>query len=167
MIPTLFELTGQYRELMAMSDEVPPEQLQDSLDLIAGDIKDKCTNIGFVVTSLETMADAMEEAAKRMLARAKSTRNRSLWLMEYARRNMEAAGITRIESPELVVRIQQNPPRAVIDDEGALPARFLRMPPPAPPPQPQPDRKAILEALKAGEQVAGAHIEQSSRLVIR
>jgi hypothetical protein len=75
---------------------------------------------------------------------------------------MERTGLTRLAHPWLVLRIQANPPSVVIEDEGLLPDGFretittVKL-----------LKAEIGKALKSGEAVPGAHLEQSTRLVIQ
>jgi hypothetical protein len=80
---------------------------------------------------------------------------------------MQAAQMTRIESPELVLAIKKNPPAVVVLDEAAVSEVFKVYPQPAPPPVQRVDKKAVAEALKAGWNVSGCKLEQGSRLEIR
>ena len=160
---TLYELAGQYRELLNM-DDIPPEQITDTLNALQGDIQDKATNIALVVGNLDNLADSIEEAAKAMKARANAARNRADWLRSYLLVNMKATGISKIESPMLRISLRKNPGKVVVDFVDSIPAEFMRIPP-APPPEP--DKKAIADALKAGQDVPGAHLEQSERVEIK
>lgn len=71
-------------------------------------------------------------------------------------------GIHEIESPEFVIRVRDNPPKVILDDENAVPASFRR--------------EEILisirkddlrKALLDGQAVPGAHLERDKRLVIK
>ena len=55
----------------------------------------------------------------------------------------------------------RNSSRVVVDDVLNLPPRFVKFK------DPEPDKVAIKEAIKNGEEVAGAHIESSQSIVIK
>ena len=164
---TLYQITGQYLALQDLSMDVPEEQLRDTLDLITGDFKTKATNVALVSQNIDALGDSLENMIEQATARLKGLRGRSAGLRNYLLVQMQATGISKIEGPMLKLAVQSNPARAVIDDERSLPSGFMRMPLPAPPPVPQPDKKAILDALKAGTDVPGAHLETGVRLVIK
>ena len=164
----LYELVGQYRALEALesSDDLPAEVIRDTLDGLEGQLQDKATNVGLFIRNLEASADAIEEAAEHMRMRGTRLRARAQSLNEYLKFNMQAAGISKVESPWFTLKLKKNPPTVVIDSENLIPAHFMRVPPEPPPPKAAPDKKAIGEAIKAGEEVPGAHSEQYERLEI-
>lgn len=51
--------------------------------------------------------------------------------------------------------------RVIVDDVLNLPPRFVRFA------DPEPDKKEIMAALKAGEEINGAHMESSQSIVIK
>lgn len=164
----LYELVGQYRALEALesSDDLPAEVIRDTLDGLEGQLQDKATNVGLFIRNLMSTADAIDEAAEAMRMRGERLRKRAQSLNEYLKFNMQASGISKVESPYFTLRLKKNPPTVVIDSENLIPAKFMRTPAPLPAPKPAPDKKAIGDAIKAGEEVPGAHAEQYERLEI-
>ena len=75
---------------------------------------------------------------------------------------MDSAGFTEMQIGTKTAKIQKNPPKVVIFDEQDLPAKFVEIV------QTQRINKvAIKEALKAGESVDGARIDQGFSLRIK
>lgn len=162
----LYEIAAQYRELETLeaSEDLPAEVILQTLDALDGDLREKsvnvalfCENLRATATEIIARANAMEERAKRLKARADS-------LQAYLQMHMSACGITKIECPYFTLQLKKNPPSVVVDSLGAIPQKFWRQPE-APPPQL--DKKAIAAAIKAGEEVPGAHVESFDRLEIR
>lgn len=162
----LYEIVQAHRELtkLAEAEEFDPQAVADTLEGLEGDISVKARSVAAVVLSVEAWAQAAEDAAKRIQERAASTRKRAAWLRNYLQTNMQAAGMSKIEHPDLTVSIRKNPAAVQIADGIILPARFMVQPEPPPP---RPDKKAIADALKAGEQIEGCQLVQSERLEIR
>jgi len=112
--------------------------------------------------NLDAAAKAIKEAEQQMARRRKAIENRARWIRDYLKTNMEAAGITRIDSPWFSLAIQKNPPSVDVLDESALPDDFktevvtVKI-----------DKAAIKEALKDGEDVPGAVLRQGTRLAVR
>ena len=77
---------------------------------------------------------------------------------------MEVAGVTKIESPYFRLTLQNNPPAVDVFEPGLVPSEFMTQP--APPP-PAPDKTAIKQAIAAGQDVPGARLSQSQRLVVK
>jgi hypothetical protein len=164
----LYELTAQYRSLEALesSEDLPPEVIRDTLEGLQGQLQEKATNVALFIRNLESTADAIDEAAATMQARGTRLRARAQSLQQYLLFNMQAAGITKVESPYFTLAVKKNPPTVVIDSENLIPEQYMRTPDPPPPPKPSPDKAAIAKAIKAGEEVPGAHAEQRERLEI-
>jgi len=162
----LYELTAQYKSLEALevSEDLPAEVVRDTLEALDGDFRDKATNVALFSRNLLSVAESIETAAKRMIERAKVLRQRSESLDAYLQLNMQATRITKIESPWFTISLKKNPPKVVIDHQGSIPDRFWRQPE-APPKAI--DMRAIAAAIKAGEEVPGAHTETFERIEIK
>lgn len=165
-LPALYELAAEYRQALETLAELdlPEEVVEDTLEGLKGEIEVKATNVAAFVRHLESLACAIKEAEEKMAARRKALEARAERIRSYLLNNMQACGITKIECPWFVVAIRKNPPSAEVVDERLLPERFLVAPPPPPP---KPDKRAILEALKRGEDVPGARLAQGVRVEIR
>ncbi len=166
---SLFQLTAEYRELERLepSEDLPAEVIRDTLEALGGDLEAKATNVARFVLNVESVAEAIESAAKAMKERAAKARRRADSIREYLLANMQAAGITKIEAVEFTLAVRKNPPAVVIDDAEQIPDAYMVIPPPEPPPEPRPDKKAIADALKAGTDVPGTHLERGDRLEIK
>lgn len=163
---SLFQLADQYRSLLALADsetEIPEEVLRDTVEGLQGELQVKAQNVARFVLNQEAMAEAIENAAEQMQLRAKRLRNRTGYLKQYLLTNMQAVGLQKVESPEIVLSIRNNPESVVVFDEKALPADLM-VQPPAPPLRP--DKMRIKDLLKAGQEVAGARLEHTQRLSI-
>lgn len=166
-LPTLYELSNSYRALedMARLDvEMPPELVKDTLDALAGDIETKGINIVKFVKNNDVVADAIDEAAKAMQARAAAIRKRGDSLKAYLQFHMQATGITRIECTEFVISLRNNPEAVKIADDVILPPEYMVTPEPPPP---RPDKAKIKADLKAGKTIDGCWLEQGQRLEIK
>lgn len=97
-----------------------------------------------------------------MRARRQATEKRIAWLKSYLLQSMQACEITEISCPEFAIRIARNPCAVVISDESQLPQDYM-----VEKISYAPDKQAIREALRQGEEIPGARIEQRSRLVVR
>lgn len=162
---TLYRLADDYLtalDALTEMDDLPPEAIADTLEGLAGTFEDKAVAVAAYLRTLEAESQAIADARKAMERRETALTNHALRLRAYLKAEMERTGLTRVQHPWLALRVQPNPPSVVIEDEAMLPARF---------------REAVTtvkvlkaeigKALKAGESVFGAHLEQSTRLVIR
>lgn len=165
----LYELTEQYRslEILGASEDLPAEVIRDTLDALEGDVKAKSVNVGLFIRNLESTAEAIEEAAKAMKERADRAKKRAESLKDYLLFNMQACGITKIESEYFTLNVRNNPASVVIDDANQIPHEYLKQALPPPPPPPTIDKKKISDDLKEGVYIPGVHLEQKQRLEIR
>ena len=160
----LYQLADEFIAIAkALADqEMPEEVIADTLEGASGELEQKAWNIAALILQLDAETAMIKEAEQRMSARRKSLEKRVDWLREYLLLNLLRTGIAEISSPEFVVRVRDNPPRVVLDDEEAIPKAFkqketiisIR-------------KDEIRRALLAGESVKGAHLERDKRLAIR
>jgi hypothetical protein len=143
--------------------DLPPEAVADTLESLSGELEVKAQNVAFMVRSLEASATACKEWAKAASERAKSIESRAESLRDYLSRCMQSCGIERIEGPGVTLSFRKSS-AVIVDEPGLIPALFVRQPP-APPPAP--DKAAIADALKAGQEVPGAHLEIRKNLQIK
>lgn len=161
----LYALVSQYRELQELDTEDIDEQtLADTLEGLGGEITVKATNVAYFSRNLEAFADTIEDAAKAMQDRAARFRKKADNIRAYLLNQMQGAGITKIQAPEFTISLRKNPVAVQIAPDAKLPERFMVTPPPPPA---RPDKKALKEALEAGEAIDGVHLEQGVRLDIR
>ena len=165
-LPALYVLAEDYRNAITqLADlDLPPEVVADTLESMIGDLEVKSTNVAMFVRNLESTAEQIKAAEGEMAKRRKAIETRAQHVRDYLKDNMIRAGISKIECPYFKLSIRDNPARVVIDDDGILAPEFMRTPEP---PAPTPDKKAIGEALKAGIEINGAHLERDQRLEIK
>lgn len=166
-LPALYEIAETYRSAMEKLGDMDLDEqtIRDTLEGIEGDLQVKGQNVAAFCLHLESMANAIAEAEKKMAHRRKVISNRADNIRAYIKSCMETAGIQEIECPYFKMKIKKNPPKVVIDDEAGIPSEFMNTPPPPPP---VPDKKAIAEFLKQqpDEKTEWAHREQGTRLDI-
>jgi len=161
----LYEISAAYLETLealAEIDDLPAEAVADTLQGWIGTFEQKAVAVAAYIRNLEVEAAAVEEARRRMERRQQSLERHADRLRVYLRTEMERTGITRVKSAEVVLRTQKNPPSVVIDNADLLPDAYRE----------QVITTKLLKAeigktLKAGAQVPGAHLEQTTRLVIQ
>lgn len=163
---TLYELTEDYMNLLELAEDpdIDEQAFTDTLEGIDGALEDKAEGYAKVIRTLEGDAAACDAESKRLRNKKQTIENnirRMKAALQYA---MQATGKTKFKTALFSFGIQKNP-AAVVIDEGYIeniPDRFLI------PQDPQIDKKAIKEALKAGEDLEGlAHLESTESLRIR
>lgn len=164
MSSTLYEITGQYLQLLEMLEDagnLEEQVIKDTLEGIEGELEIKADGYARIIRELDAGADKFEEEAKRMQALADSRRNRSRILKNNLYNSMKMTGKTKFKTDLFSFGIQKNggvqPLEMVPDVE--IPDEYLKK---------EPDNSKIREALKNGEELPFAVLkERGEHLVIR
>lgn len=161
----LYQIADAYLlalESLAEIEDLPAEAVADTLQGWIGTFEQKATAVAAYIRNLEMEAAAVEDARQRLERRQQSLERHAERLRDYLQTEMERTGITRVKSAEVVLRTQKNPPSVVIDNADLLPNAYreqvitIKL-----------LKAEIGKALKVGAQVPGAHLEQTTRLVIQ
>ena len=166
MNTSLYVLASEYEQAMnkLLDGDYDEVTIKDTLEGMAGDLEAKAVNVGMFIRNLEASAEQIKLAEKAMAERRKALENKAEQIKTYLFENMKRTGITKIESPYFALTIKKNPAKLVIDDTGLIPTELYVYPEP---PAPYPDNAKIKDMLKAGQEVAGAHLQQDERLEIK
>lgn len=158
----LYEITGQFKELMEMAQEGVLDQdiIKDTLEGVEFEFEEKADAYAKVINSLNCDVDAIDKEIKRLTDR-KNTINNNIGGIKY---NLEKAmvetGKTKFKTALFGFGIQKNPPSVVIDDEANIPDTYFI------PQEPKLDKTAIKKFLKDNN-VPWAHLQQTESLRIR
>jgi HAMP domain-containing protein len=155
MSASLYELAANYMAALDFltdpNHEVDQQTLIDTMEALDGELDDKLINVGKFVISIESQAEGIKAAEKRMEARRKALENKAEWLRDYMKRSMESTGKAKLSAPDIALSLAKKPPSVVIDDESMIPPEFFE------PQQP----KLSKEAIKQAGGCPGAHIEST------
>ncbi len=159
----LYELTGQWLELMDMAEDpdLNWDVFEDTLEALTGDIHDKADGYGKVIRSIESDIDAIDAEIKRLQKRKQTAANAVDRMKSWLKTNMEIIGEKSIKTDLFSFRIQNNRASVILDTD-KIPEIYLI------PVDPKVNKQKMYEDLKAGKHLDGiAHLEQSDHLVIR
>jgi DNA repair ATPase RecN len=163
----LYELAAGYRALLEKLSEGDFDlaTIEDTIEStgIVDEIAQKAAGCEMVARTLEMHTPALDAEIERLTALKKRRQAAAKGLRDYLRTNMQAMGITKLESPLFVIKLQNNPPSVDVYEPGLIPVEFMTTPKP---PEPAPNKTAIAAAIKGGEEVPGARLTQSQRLVV-
>lgn len=170
MSMTLRELTEDYAAVLSLLDADEPDlqAVADTLESLSGELEEKADSIATVIKNYTYLSEALKNEAANLTQRAKAARARAQWLVEYLQEHMEAVGKLKIETPRNQLSIRKTPAAVRISDEGAFLAwaqdghrELLRQP------SPEIDKAAVKDALKQGQTLPGATLEQGRKLYIK
>lgn len=162
---SLFLIAAEYRDAAdKLADlDLPPEVVADTLEGLSGELEVKAQAVGHMIRRLEADAAAIKQWAQTANYRAKAVQARADSLHAYLSNTLAACGIKRVEGPGIALSWRKSSV-VIVDGVDLLPDEYMSAPPP---PEPAPNKKAISDALKAGVDVPGAHLEHRQHLQIR
>ena len=162
---TLYDLGDAFNGVMdlVLDETMDLTVLEACLQTIEADIAVKCENGIGLIRSLENLRDGMKAEAARLTDRQKIIDNRIRSIKEWYQRNLDAMGKSKVETMRGTMAVQNNPPALKITDEDKIPLCYLDLVPA----RYEVNKDAVKTALKAGEEVPGAHLEQGRSLRIR
>lgn len=160
----LYEITGNLLQLQLMleSGDYDEEALHDTIESIDAIFEDKADGYAKVIRNMESDIEAIKAEQQRLSDRKKVLENGIQRLKDNLEQSMIALDKRKFKTQLFSFTIQKNPAKVIIDDDEAVPDAYLV------PQPPKLDKKALADALKAGELTEGiAHLEQSESLRIR
>jgi len=164
---TLYDLTSDYLNLLELAEDpdINEQAFLDTLEGIEGALEDKADNYAKIMRMLDGDALAIREEERRLEARRKTVENNIKRMKQSLQTMMELTGKTKFKTQLFSFGIQNNPASVVMDEQYIenIPERFLKYK------DPDIDRKAIKDAIKAGDEDAMgiAHLEQTRGLRIK
>ena len=163
---TLYQLTADYLNLLEMAEDpdIDEQAFMDTLDGIEGAIEIKAEGYAKVMRQLEADAAACDAESKRLKNKSKTIENNIKRMKQALQYAMQATGKTKFKTQLFSFYIQKNSASVVMDEQYIenIPERFLVRK------DPEINRKAIRDAINAGEDLTGlAHLESTESLRIR
>jgi hypothetical protein len=162
---TLYEVAQEYREIAAALEslDLDEQTIADTLEGALFPVEQKSIAVASVMRNIGAVANAYKDHAKAAKDKADALQKRADWLKSYLLRTMEACGVKEISRDALTIKLKKCPASVEIYDEKQIPVAYMRQPetPPA-----EPDKKAMSDAMKAGEEIAGARLVQRNRIEI-
>ena len=160
----LYELEISYRNLQDVIDNTEDESLVElitkSMDEIEDSFEKKVENIIKYSKNLRADAKAIKEEADHLTKRYKGLTKKAEHLENYLFDAMKFANKDMVKAGIFEAKIKKNPLSVKITDEDVIPFNFLKM-------KTEIDKVAIKEALKNGETVLGAELEQKEVLKVK
>lgn len=157
----LYELSNAYKELLERED-LDPQAVVDTLDAIKDEIEIKADGIASVIDELRSSAERKKAKAKNWSESAKADLQRAQWLKQYLTSELDNAGIKKVETDNHLLSVRNFKSSTVIDDFDTLPDDYK-----IEKTEIVGNKNRIYQALKAGETIPGAHLEDNRSVVIK
>lgn len=158
----LYELSDKYNELLELLEIADDKELfLETLASISDSFEVKVESIIKLWRQKCAERDFVKQERVRLEAIEKRKDKEAQWLHDYVESQMKRTGIKEVKSPLFKIMLQNNPKAVDVIDETAIPEQYWK------PQDPVIDKKAIKEAIEAGETVPGAALKQDQSLRIR
>ena len=160
----LYELTGEYIQLMQMLEDASVEdetEIMAAMEAVSGDIEDKADAYARIMKNLIADIDALDSEEKRLKSRRNTLETRVDRLKMAIQDAMTLTGKRKLKTSIGNWGIQKNPPSVKVNNQDVIPAEYWTTP------APTLNRKAILEDMKQGVIVDGCEIQQTEGLRFR
>lgn len=158
---TLYNLTGDYAQVQQMIED-GTEGLEDTLESIEGALSDKLESYAMVIRNIESDVEGLKGEEKRLADRRKTMENGIKRMKVSMQDSMSSTGERKIQGEKFTFTVQKNPPALKLLDESLIPKEFVAVTTIS-----TIDKKAIMERLKANDEIPGAQISQGESLRIR
>lgn len=159
----LFELNDAFRTLQER-DDLDPTVLADSLDAIQVSQEVKWDNIATWIDRNNATVDWVSKRIKELQDQKKHLENQSKSLMTYLTDSIDDAGYKEARTDNHILKPRNYKASVVVTDDNKLPLTFVHTETKT---IVRPDKKALYDALKAGETVPGAHLKDNRSVVIK
>lgn len=160
---TLYEITGQFLELLTWAEdpEVDEQAFNDTMEALSCEIEEKADGYAKVIKQLQGEAETIKTEIDRLNNRKEAIENHIKAMKGNLEQSMIVTGKEKFKTELFSFNIQNNAPSVVLDvDEDKVPEQFIVI-------TKKVDKKGIGQALKNGDQIDFAHFEQSRSLRIR
>lgn len=143
-------------------------KLLEALTELKGDFDTKAESVSLYIKELEAGTKLLGESIKNLQSRKKAMENKVERLKSYLLASMETVGESKIETDKVRISLRNNAPSVFIYDEKAFINQYkgnrddlLKYS------EPTVNKTAIKEALKSGEDIAGATLESKKTITIK
>lgn len=159
---TLYELTGEFLELLDMAqEEADADIIMDTLEAIGGEIEAKADGYAMIIEELEGKADLIDKEIRRLQDKKKTINNNIKRIKSNLENAMKITGKMKFKTLLFSFGIQKNPASVTIKDEKAVPDMFWK------PKEPVLDKKGLIDFIKKNGNTAYAELSQTESLRIR
>ena len=160
----LYELSGQYLALLdQLADmDIDAQTVADTIEAsgLTDDIAAKAQNLEMVCRQMTKDVPAIDAEIKRLKALKDHRERVAEGLHEYLKRNMQAMGMSKIDTPLFAISVRTNPPSVEVFDEAQVPNEFLV-------PKYTVSKTLLKEAMASGRDIPGARMTQTTRIAIK
>lgn len=160
---TLYEITDDILKLLTYAEDpdVDDQAFRDTMEALTLELEDKADGYAKAIRTLKGEVEAIKAEIDRLTKRKTAIENHIAAMNDNLEQSMIATGKEKFKTELFSFGIQNNPASCVLDvDEDKVPEQFQIV-------TKKVDKKGIIQAIKNGEDIDFAHLEQSRSLRIR
>jgi 7-cyano-7-deazaguanine synthase in queuosine biosynthesis len=158
---SLYDLSKDFDNLM--NADTDDEVTSALADIVAGEIEKKAESYCQFLKMLESTVETYKAEEKRISEGCKSIEKKIARAKERMKECLLLANIDKLDAGTFKISVGLTSGSVAIDDITKIPQKFLTVIPASF----VPDKNAIKAAIKAKEEVPGAHIEANTALKIK
>ena len=150
---TLYELTDQYRELLALMEDpdIDPEVINDTMEGLTGEIEDKAEAYAIIIKELQAEWDKFNAEQLRMFANRERVGCHITRMKNNLLATMRTMGVKKIQTEHFRINEAGNGGLKPMKITGDVPPEYCK---------PIPDNDKIRKALDEGKELEFAHLEE-------
>ena len=154
-------ITQRYTAVMALADDdsIPQDEINNALLTLEDELQEKGENCIKYLGSIQDNIDIAKANKKKLDEYIKTLESRKKRIEQACIYALDTLQVKSIMTGWGELKIKKNPPAVIIDDVTQIPTQYQRQKI-----QVDIDKVAIKAAIKAGEEVPGAHLEQGTSL---
>lgn len=149
-------------EALKNRDDLDPEAIADTLEALELSRDEKLDGVAAWIENLDSDVDFIAKKKRELDAAKKDKEDKRERLMAFMTRALDDAGVKELRTDHHLLKPRNYAARVVVTDAGALPVEFMKEETTY-----KPKKAEIGKALKAGRQIAGAHLEPNRKTVIK
>ena len=134
---TLYSIADEFRhafntltdmlEESEFNSEAKKQIIEDSLSEITDNFNSKALNTASFINNLKLELEAVKYAELKFAKRKTSLQNKIEYLSDYLFIQCIKTGSKLIKNSELIIRIKDNPPKVLIDNENSIPDIYKKV----------------------------------------
>jgi len=150
----LYEISERYRNLAELLEDesIDEESVVKALRAVEEEFGDKARNVARFIQNLKAEKEAVKAEKDRLAKKEKALSNKCEGLTTYLLAEMLVSKIDKIPDPVVPLALRKAPPSVEVEPEAKVPEQYII------PQEPKIDKRGLLEALKAGEQIPGVRL---------
>lgn len=159
---TLYEIEQAQQSLVDMLEETGGEltpEIEELMTFSREELEAKAEGYGKVIFEYKAREEALANEIARLTAKKKTAANIQQRLRDRLAEALRIFDVTKLEAGAFCYSFR-NSVRAEISDFEALPDKFIIV-------EKKADKKALMAALKAGENISGANLFHNTTLQVR